>query len=49
MKSFVLRVHPLNSIEGLYPEKFHYWLFGDKQGVYLSHVMHREPDFQQVT
>jgi len=43
-----IRVHPLNSIEGLYPEKFHYWLFGDKQGVYLSHVMHREPDFQQV-
>jgi len=43
-----IRVHPLSSIEGMYPEKFHYWMFGDERGVYLSHVMHREPDFQQV-
>jgi len=32
----------------MYPEKYHYWMFGDKRGVYLSHMMHQEPDFQQV-
>ena len=38
----------MQSAESMFPEKHHYWMFGDEQNAYLSHVMHQEPEFQQV-
>lgn len=31
-----------------YPKHMTYWLFGDAEGIYLSHVITKQPDFQQV-
>jgi len=43
-----IRIKTMQSAESMFPEKHHYWMFGDEQNAYLSHVMHQEPEFQQV-